>query len=515
MSIVPRPVVLLILDGWGYREDGDDNAILAARKPVWDSLWASCPHTLIQASATAVGLPSAQMGNSEVGHLNLGAGRIVYQEYTRINRSIEDGSFHENPALTQAVDAASRQGKAVHIIGLLSDGGVHSHIEHILAMLEMAVRRGAQHVYVHAFLDGRDTPPKSAKRYIDMLEYKLGVLGAGQTASLIGRFYALDRDRRWDRVQAAYDLLTQGKGQVAASPEAALEAAYAREESDEFVQPTSIRPNGGAAACVEGGDTVIFMNYRADRARELTEAFINREFKGFERKVWPQLAAFVSLTEYNEAYDIPVAFPSTRLHNGFGEYVSKLGLRQLRIAETEKYAHVTFFFNGGEEQPFPGEDRVLIPSPKVATYDEKPEMSAPELTDELVARIHSGQYDFIICNYANPDMVGHTGNFPAAVKAIETLDQCLGRVVEAARAVGGEVLITADHGNAEQMADPATGQAHTAHTCNLVPFVYIGRPGKVAAGGALEDVSPTMLYLRGLAIPPEMSGRSLVQLNDG
>ncbi|MEW5791586.1 MAG: 2,3-bisphosphoglycerate-independent phosphoglycerate mutase [Pseudomonadota bacterium] len=512
MSTSHRPVVLIVMDGWGYREDRPGNAILAARKPVWDHLWQHYPHTLIQASAAAVGLPAAQMGNSEVGHLNLGAGRVVYQEYTRINRAIETGGFFDNPALTGAVDKAKAAGRAVHILGLLSDGGVHSHEEHIHAMLELAIRRGAERVYVHAFLDGRDTAPKSAETYLRRLEAKMAALGGGSIASIIGRYYAMDRDNRWERVQAAYDLLTRGIGQRADSALAGLEAAYARGETDEFVGPTSIHPAGGEPVVIRDGDAVVFMNYRADRARELTQTFVEPDFRGFVRSAWPRVGIFTCLTEYQEGLDVAVAYPPERLRNGFGEYISQLGLRQLRIAETEKYAHVTFFFNGGTEQPFPGEDRMLIPSPKVPTYDLQPEMSAPLLTDELVTRIRSGVYDVIICNYANPDMVGHTGNFEAAVKAIEALDACLGRVIEAAQAVGGEVLITADHGNAEQMTNAETGQAHTAHTCNPVPFVYVGRPARMAVTGALEDISPTMLYLMGLPIPPEMTGHPLVEL---
>lgn len=512
MSTSHRPIILIIMDGWGYREEAAGNAILAARKPHWDALWQRYPHTLLQASEMAVGLPSEQMGNSEVGHLNLGAGRVVHQEYTRINSQIDDGSFFENPVLTAAVDQAKQHGGAVHILGLLSDGGVHSHEDHIHAMLELAVRRGADKVYVHAFLDGRDTPPKSAEHYLAKLEAKIAQLGKGEIASMVGRYYAMDRDHRWPRVQQAYELLTLGRGQRADNAQAGLQVAYARGETDEFVAATAICPAGAAPILIEDGDAVVLMNYRSDRARQITRAFIDQPFDGFARESCPKLSAFVCLTEYSDSFKVPVVFPPAHVDNGFGAYVAGLGLRQLRIAETEKYAHVTFFFSCGEEQPFANEDRVLIPSPKVATYDLQPAMSAVQLTDELVARIHSRLYDAIICNYANPDMVGHTGNFDATVQAIEALDACLGRVVEAAQSVGGEVLISADHGNAEQMFDPNTGQAHTAHTCNLVPFLYIGRSAKAAAGGALEDICPTMLYLMGIEKPVEMTGKALVEL---
>ena len=507
-------MLLIVLDGWGYSERTEGNAIAAARKPHWDRLWAECPHTLITGSGAAVGLPGDQMGNSEVGHLNLGAGRVVYQEYTRVDRSIRTGSFFTNQTLTDAVDLAIANGKAVHILGLLSDGGVHSHEDQIHAMAELAVKRGAPKVYVHAFLDGRDTAPKSADRSLKKMMAKFEALGRGRIASIVGRFYAMDRDHRWPRIQAAYDLITQGRGEFTApDPLTALGMAYNRGETDEFVKPTAIVPEGEAPVKVEDGDVVIFMNYRSDRARQITRAFIEPDFDGFERKVWPKLGRFVSLTEYNKEFDIPVAYPPERLHNVFGEYIASLGLRQLRIAETEKYAHVTFFFNGGREEPFEGEDRILVPSPKdIKTYDQKPEMSAGEVTDRLVEAVGSGRYDVIICNYANPDMVGHTGNFDATVRAIEFLDQCLGRVVEAVRAAGGELLITADHGNAEQMVNPDTGQPHTAHTTNPVPLIYVGRPARMVEGGALSDVAPTMLHLMDLEQPPEMTGRPLVVL---
>jgi len=516
MSTIPKPLVLLVMDGWGYRENPENNAISQAAKPTWDHLWQTCPHTLIHASEAAVGLPSSQMGNSEVGHLNLGAGRVVYQEYTRINRAISSGSFFSNKTLTDAVDLAVTNGKAVHILGLLSPGGVHSHEDQIQAMAELAVKRGSKRVYLHAFLDGRDTPPQSAASSIKSMEDKFAALGCGRIASMIGRYYAMDRDHRWPRIQASYDLITQGKAAYTApSASEGLSMAYARGETDEFVQATEIVPPGKPPVVIRDGDVVIFMNFRSDRARQITRPFIEDTFDGFKREVWPKLGRFVSLTEYQSEFHVPVAFPPERLRNVFGAYVSSLGLHQLRIAETEKYAHVTFFFNGGEETPFPYEDRVLVPSPTdVPTYNKKPQMSAPEVTDKMVEAIRSGKYDIIICNYANPDMVGHTGDFAATVKAIEVLDGCLKRVVDAARDVGGELLITADHGNAEQMFDPETAQAHTAHTINPVPFVYVGRQAKTASTGALEDVAPTMLYLLGIPIPPEMSGHPLVELEN-
>lgn len=513
MPAIPKPVVLLILDGWGYSEDTHYNAIAAARKPVWDRLWAGYPHTLIRTSGAAVGLPADQMGNSEVGHLNLGSGRVVYQEFTRVSRSIKTGSFYNNQTLTDAVDLAIANDRAVHILGLLSPGGVHSHEEHIHAMVELAVKRGAKHVYLHAFLDGRDTPPRSAAGSLQLMESKFRDYGGGRFASIIGRYYAMDRDHRWPRIQAAYDLITQGKGAFLA-PDAltGLEMAYAREEGDEFVQATAIGPSGEPPVQVRDGDIIVFMNYRSDRARQITRPFIEPGFDGFQRAVIPRLGRFVSLTEYNEEFDIPVAFPPERLQNVLGQYLARLGLRQLRLAETEKYAHVTFFFNGGLEEPFEGEDRILIPSPQVATYDLKPAMSAVEVTDRLVEAIDSGKYDLIVCNYANPDMVGHTGNFSAAVEAIEALDECLGRICQALLRAGGEMLVTADHGNAEKMLGDDTGQAHTAHTTNLVPLLYIGRPAELKSNGALCDIAPSLLQLMNLPKPAEMSGTSLVEL---
>ncbi len=516
MSDQVKPTVLLVLDGWGISDREEHNAILAARTPVWDRLWRECPHTAIKTSGSSVGLPTGQMGNSEVGHLNLGAGRVVYQEFTRVSRSIRTGSFYANRTLTDAVDAAIESHRAVHMFGLLSPGGVHSHEEHIHAMARLAAERGVKHLYMHAFLDGRDMPPKSARESLEAMDRVFVELGVGRIASIVGRYFAMDRDHRWERIARAYDLVTQGIADYEA-PDAlsALEMAYTRGESDEFVQPTRIVPAGERPGIVEDGDVIINMNYRSDRARQITRPFIEPDFDGFERKVVRNLASYVSLTEYNKQFDIPVAYPPERLVKTFGEYIAQLGLHQLRLAETEKYAHVTFFFNGGIETPFEGEERILIPSPKVATYDLQPEMSAPEVTDRLVEAIESGKYHAIICNYANGDMVGHTGNFDAAVEAIEALDVSLGRVVSALHLSGGEMLVTADHGNAEQMRSEETGQAHTAHTTNLVPLIYVGpRRARFSDAGALCDVAPTLLQMMGLPQPTEMTGRALLNFED-
>ncbi|MDB2705231.1 2,3-bisphosphoglycerate-independent phosphoglycerate mutase [Pseudomonadota bacterium] len=505
-----RPLALIILDGWGYNEDPKHNAIHAAKTPVWDQLWKNYPHTLISASGTGVGLPDNQMGNSEVGHLNLGAGRVVYQEFTRISRAIKTGSFFTNRTLTDAVDKVLKSDNAIHILGLLSPGGVHSHEEHIQAMVELAIKRGVKKVYIHAFLDGRDTPPKSAQASIDAMEEKFKQLGGGQIASLIGRFYALDRDQRWNRVEQAYNLIASGKGAFQAKDaSSALTMAYERGETDEFVKATTI---GEHTIKVEDNDAIIFMNFRSDRARELTKTFIDTDFDSFDRQRHIKLADFVTLTEYKKDFTAPVAFPSEQMHNVFGAHLSSLGLHQLRIAETEKYAHVTFFFNGGQDEPFEGEDRILIPSPKVTTYDQQPAMNAPEVADQLVKAIHSNKYDAIVCNFANADMVGHTGDYNAAIKAIEALDNCLGRVWSALKESGGEMIVTADHGNAELMLNEETGQAHTAHTSNLVPLIYAGREGECAAQGTLSDVAPTMLSLMDQPIPAEMSSHLLVSL---
>ena len=507
------PTVLIILDGWGHREEARDNAIAGARTPVWDRLWAEAPHTLVSGSGLDVGLPEGQMGNSEVGHMSLGAGRVIFQHITRIDQAIADGSFDDNPAYCRTIDSAVARGGAVHVLGLLSPGGVHSHERQLFAALRLAAKRGASQVYLHAFLDGRDTPPRSAGASLERAEALFEALGTGRIASLCGRYYAMDRDERWDRVERAYRLLTEGDGDHrAASAAAGLAAAYDRNESDEFVAPTVITDGGGSAVRLEDGDAVLFMNFRADRARELSRALVDPAFAGFERRVRPRLAGFVQTTEYAADIDAPCAFPPEAPANGLGEYLAGRGLTQLRIAETEKYAHVTFFFSGGREAEYPGETRCLIPSPDVATYDLKPEMSAPEVTDRLVEAIAGGAYDLIVCNFANGDMVGHTGSYEAAVAAVETLDECLGRVEQAVLEAGGCALITADHGNCEQMVDYDSGQQHTQHTTDLVPLVYVGA-GAVAlapAGGVLADVAPTVLDLMQLPKPDEMTGRSLV-----
>ncbi len=512
MSVSTKPVVLLILDGWGYRKENGFNAINSANTPNWDRLLQQQPHTLIDTSGASVGLPDGQMGNSEVGHLNLGAGRVVYQELTRISRSVESGDFNTNPALAAAVESAVTNNKSVHLFGLLSPGGVHSHESHIHAMARMAAARGAERIYLHAFLDGRDTPPKSAEASLQLMQKVFTDTGRGRIASITGRFYAMDRDNRWDRIEQAYKMLTTGEAPYHADDAVtALNMAYQRDETDEFVKPTLV----GEAVKIEDGDAVVFMNYRSDRAREITRCFIEADFDGFQRKVWPKLGSFVSLTQYHEAFDIPVAFPAVELQQVLGEVLADQGIKQLRLAETEKYAHVTFFFNGGREAAFTGEERQLVPSPKVATYDLQPEMSAPKVTEQLVQAIESGRFGTIICNYANSDMVGHTGDFDAAVKAIEALDACLGEVVQAAQRCETELLITADHGNAEQMRDEKTQQPHTAHTENPVPLVYVGRPAVLAEGGALCDVAPSLLSLMGLEIPQQMEGRPLVTLTNG
>ncbi len=504
--------LLLILDGWGYREETDHNAISAARTPVWDALWQRCAHTLITTSGEAVGLPKGQMGNSEVGHMNLGAGRIVYQNLTRIDKAIEDGTFYLNEPLVDAVDKAILNEKAVHIMGLLSPGGIHSHEDQILAMIDLASQRGAERIYLHAFLDGRDTPPRSALASLQRAEARLRESGCGRIVSIIGRYYAMDRDNRWDRVQAAYELLTEGRAEFhSASVEEALSAAYARGEDDEFVKATVVAAPGETPVPIADGDTLIYMNFRSDRARQLTRALSDPDFTGFVRRVRPALGDFVTLTEYAADIDVLCAYPPQTMDNVLGEYLGALHKTQLRIAETEKYAHVTFFFSGGREEPYAGETRILVPSPQVATYDLKPEMSAFEVTDKLVEAIAAGTYDAIICNYANGDMVGHTGSFEAAVKAVEALDVCLGRLVEAIEAHDAQCLITADHGNVEQMVDPESGQPMTSHTSGPVPLVYVGKRGWTFRGpGSLCDIAPTMLALMELPVPAEMTGQCLV-----
>jgi 2,3-bisphosphoglycerate-independent phosphoglycerate mutase len=472
----------------------------------------------IDTSCKAVVLPDGQMGNSDVGHVNLGAGRVVYQDFTRITKSISDGDFIETPALCQAVDKAISTNNAVHIFGLLSPGGVHSHEDHIFAMMELAQKRGAQKVYLHAFLDGRDTPPRSAKSSLEKAQQKFITLfsdakGEGQIASVIGRYYAMDRDQRWDRVEAAYNLMVSGKGlHQYDNALDALSAAYDRDENDEFVGASAIATPEGDTIKVNDGDALIFMNFRADRARQFSRCFTEKNFTGFERKSTPAISDFVMLTQYAADIDAPSAFAPATLNNVMGEWLAKHNKTQLRISETEKYAHVTFFFSGGKEDTFAGEERILVPSPDVATYDLQPEMNSAILTDKLVGAIESGKYDFIVCNYPNGDMVGHTGSFEAAVQACEAIDHCVGRVVNTLKEHGGECLITADHGNAEQMQDPVSGQAHTAHTCEPVPLIYVGRDAMPALSGTLSDISPSVLHLMGMEQPKEMTGSILMQL---
>ncbi|MBX2809335.1 MAG: 2,3-bisphosphoglycerate-independent phosphoglycerate mutase [Cellvibrionaceae bacterium] len=512
-SSARKTTALFILDGFGYSNTSASNAIDAADSPTWDHLWANYPSTLIQTSGLAVGLPDGQMGNSEVGHMNLGAGRIVYQNFTRISKAIADGDFFDNPALIKAVDGAVAKGRAVHILGLLSPGGVHSHEDHILAMMEMAVKRGATQVYVHGFLDGRDTPPRSAEPTLAKITAKFAELGVGHIASLIGRYYAMDRDNRWERVQQAYDLLTQGRADNnAADALAGLAMAYAQDKDDEFCPATSIQPQGKAAT-IEDDDAVIFMNFRPDRARELTRALTQADLDStLVRSKQPAIGHFVTLTAYAADIDALCAYPPESLSNTLGEYLAQQGKTQLRIAETEKYAHVTFFFNGGVEDEFAGEQRLLIPSPNVATYDLKPEMSAFEVTEQLLAAINSGAFDLIVCNYANGDMVGHTGKMDAAIKAVETLDSCLQQVTEALLAVDGQCLITADHGNVELMVDPNTGAPVTSHTNGPVPLVMVANntQGRKLAAGRLCDIAPTLLAMMAIDPPSEMTGKSLL-----
>ena len=509
-----RPIMLLILDGFGYSTDSVGNAIAAAKKPNFAQLWQHCPHALLSASGLDVGLPSGQMGNSEVGHLHIGAGRYVLQDLTKIDRAIVTGEFFTNPVLNQAIADTKAAASALHILGLLSNGGIHSRNTHIEAMLELAIKSGLKKVYVHALLDGRDTPPKSALEPIQSLQNKIQQLGGGELVSIGGRYYGMDRDKRWERVQLAYDLMTVGKTAYHANDaQLALEQAYARGETDEFVKPTAIHPEGSKPITICDRDVMVFMNFRADRGRELSYAFTDPKFNGFTREFVPKLTAYVTLTEYAANLKAQVAYPVENLPHIFGEIVADNGLTQLRIAETEKYAHVTYFVNGGREEPFANEDRILVPSPKVATYDLQPEMSVYTVTEKLLAAIKLNKYDVIVGNFANPDMVGHTGVLPAAVKAIEAVDECLGRVVTALKETDGELIVIADHGNAEKMIDLTTGQPHTAHTTNLVPFIYMGRPAVITKEeGKLIDVAPTLLYLMGLKQPQEMTGDIMVKL---
>lgn len=502
-----RPIALIIMDGFGINPSEYGNAIKAANTPNLDRIFSTCPTTKIGASGLNVGLPDGQMGNSEVGHTNIGAGRIVYQELTRITKSIQDGDFFENEVLKAAVENVKAKGTALHLMGLLSDGGVHSHNTHLYALLELAKRNGIDKVYVHCFMDGRDVPPTSGKEYVKELQKKLNEIGVGKIATVMGRYYAMDRDNRWERVAKAYDAIVNGEGVKNPDPVAAVEESYKNDVTDEFIVPVVCAEN----AEVSKDDSVIFFNFRPDRARELTRTLVDPDFNGFERKKGFFPLKYVCMTQYDAAMpNVDVAFKPEKLTNTFGEYISNLGLTQLRIAETEKYAHVTFFFNGGVEKTFPGEDRVLIPSPKVATYDIQPEMSAYKVTDEVVARINSDKYDVIILNFANCDMVGHTGVFDAAVKAVEAVDECVGRVTKAIADKGGVTLITADHGNADKMIDE-DGSAFTAHTTNLVPFAVVGKDCELRDGGRLADIAPTMLEIMGIDIPSEMTGESLIK----
>ncbi len=501
------PALLLILDGFGEREGNDFNAINNANTPTWDRLKQEAPHTTLDASGLAVGLPQGQMGNSEVGHLNIGAGRVVYQSLTKITKAIEEGTFASHPVLTKVLGEVKASGSCLHIFGLLSPGGIHSHQDHLFALIELAAHRGIKQIYLHAFLDGRDTPPKSAMESLQQVEAIFSRCGVGKIATMSGRYYAMDRDKRWDRIEKAYRCMTDGESDIHATDAVSgLEAAYARGETDEFVVPTLI----DKAGVIKDGDSIVFMNFRADRARQLTHAFVDERFDGFARKGC-KLNAFVTLTEYESDLPVQVIYPPEQLVNTLGKVIAKAGLTQLRIAETEKYAHVTFFFNGGREEPFDKEQRKLIPSPKVATYDETPRMSVDAVCEGVITAIEQRAADVIICNFANPDMVGHTGDYAAAVKAIEAVDESLAKLDKAITQVGGLMFITADHGNADRMRDEATGQPHTAHTHEKVPLLITGRSDiTLRAGGKLADIAPTLLSLLGIDVPDEMTGDSLL-----
>ena len=497
------PTTLIIMDGFGLAPAAADNAVSLANTPVLDKLFREYAHTTLSASGLDVGLPAGQMGNSEVGHTNIGGGRVVFQDLPRISRAIEDGSFFKNEAYNKAMDDCLKNDSSLHLYGLLSDGGVHSHIEHLFALLQMARDKGLTKVYVHCFLDGRDVSPTSGKGFVQELQDKCAQLGVGRIATVMGRYYAMDRDKRWERVQMAYDAMVYGEGHHSSDPVAAVAESYANGVTDEFVEPVVIDPDG----TISDNDSIIFFNYRPDRAREITRAIVDPDFDGFAREFFP--TTYVCNTEYDASMpNVLVAWPRIAVKNGLGEYLSSMGMTQLRIAETEKYAHVTFFFNGGVEKQYPGEDRVLVPSPKVATYDLQPEMSAFEVCDKCVERIESGAYDVIILNFANCDMVGHTGVLEAAIKAVETVDTCVGRVVDATLKMGGIAMVTADHGNAEDMKQP-DGSPMTAHTTNLVPFILCGA-GTELRPGRLADIAPTILDVMGLACPEEMDGKTLI-----
>jgi 2,3-bisphosphoglycerate-independent phosphoglycerate mutase len=512
MTQVKR-TVLIVLDGFGERPERDGNAIRLAQTPSFDALYRDFPHTLVHTSGLAVGLPDGQMGNSEVGHMNMGSGRIVYQDLTRINKAISDGDFFENRALVDAIDKARAGGKALHLMGLTSPGGVHSSLEHAYAIVELCKRRGLEKVYWHAFLDGRDTPPKSAAGFLRDVAAQLRQIGVGRIATVVGRYWAMDRDNRWDRVEKAYRLLTRGEGERSADPAAAVEKRYAEGETDEFIKPIIVAAGDEGGATIGDGDAVVFFNFRADRARELTRALTADTFDAFQRGTKIALSAYVCLCQYDASFPLAIAFPPLSLKMILGEYLASLGLAQFRTAETEKYAHVTFFFNGGREEPFPREERRLVPSPKdVATYDLKPQMSAEDVANGVCKAIDSEQYAFVLVNFANPDMVGHTGVLPAAVSAIDTIDHCIGRIIKCAQAHDTVVVITADHGNCEQMIDE-NGHPHTAHTTNPVPFIVADnrlRGQRLRSDGRLCDVAPTVLALMGLGQPAEMEGQSLL-----
>ncbi len=509
MKQINRPLMLMILDGWGHRESIEYNAVANARTPTLDRLKKEYPSTLIATCGLDVGLPAGQMGNSEVGHQNLGAGRIVYQDFTRITKAIEDGEFFKNPALNRTMNTVRRKGAALHLIGLLSDGGVHSHLDHLTALLNLAKQKGIAKVWVHAILDGRDTAPTSGIEYIRTLEEYQSREETGKIATIMGRYYAMDRDNRWKRIEQAYRTMVQG-GPTHPTADGAVKSSYDHGETDEFVIPVSIIQDGAEPVTVRPGDAVIFYNFRADRAREITRAFTQKDFQEFSREPL-NLSAFICMTEYDETFSLPVAFPPFTLKNIFPEVIDRAGLKQLRIAETEKYAHVTFFFNGGEEKTFPGEERILIPSPRdVETYDKKPEMSAPRVTEEVIQQIEKDLFDVIVLNFANGDMVGHTGIYDAAVRAMEVLDSCIERIFQAVQKKGGTLMITSDHGNTEQMQDPKTGEHFTAHTSNRVPLILTKKEIQLRKGGILADIAPTMLTLLDLPKPPEMTGKSLI-----
>ncbi|GFO67240.1 2,3-bisphosphoglycerate-independent phosphoglycerate mutase [Geomonas limicola] len=508
-----KPLLLMILDGWGIAPETETNAVAKAKTPNMNRLMANYPSGEIDGSGMSVGLPDGQMGNSEVGHTNIGAGRVVYQDLTRITKAIHDGVFFENPVLVDCMKKAKAGSGRLHLAGLLSDGGVHSHETHLYALIEMAKRQGIKEVLVHCLMDGRDTPPQSGGEYIDRLEEKIAEIGLGRIATVIGRYYAMDRDNRWERVEQAYRAIVMGEGKPYPSAATAMRESYRAGVSDEFVVPSVIVPEGAHTGKAQDGDGFIFFNFRSDRAREITRSLTERSFGGFERAALPKFSSYVCMTSYDETFDLPVAFGPEELTNIFPEVIAKAGLTQLRIAETEKYAHVTFFFNGGREAPFAGEDRALIPSPKeVATYDQKPEMSAYLVTEELLKRLDEDKYDVIILNFANADMVGHTGVMAAAVRAVEAVDQCVGKLVDRVLELGGATIITADHGNAEMMVDDTTGGPHTAHTCDMAPLVLVDESRKSVKlrKGVLADLAPTMLEMLGIPQPPEMTGKSLI-----